>query len=124
MMIFLPTDDPIRKERLVAALCAVPQHILVSTWAGFLAHETEAAAARCRVPLLYIGGVFPADLARFKELCPQLVVGQTVGAGHFQQLEVPEQVNAMIDRFLAVSVASSLVTGRGIILPGRGNELG
>jgi hypothetical protein len=24
----------------------------------------------------------------------------TVGAGHFHQLEVPEQVNAMIERFL------------------------
>jgi pimeloyl-ACP methyl ester carboxylesterase len=27
--------------------------------------------------------------------------GKTVGSGHFCQLEVPEQVNAMIDRFLA-----------------------
>jgi pimeloyl-ACP methyl ester carboxylesterase len=30
------------------------------------------------------------------------VVGRTVGAGHFLQLEVPDQVNAMIERFLAV----------------------
>ena len=28
----------------------------------------------------------------------------TVGAGHFHQLEVPEQVNAMIERFLAVAL--------------------
>jgi pimeloyl-ACP methyl ester carboxylesterase len=27
--------------------------------------------------------------------------GMTFGAGHFHQLEVPEQVNAMIGRFLA-----------------------
>jgi hypothetical protein len=26
----------------------------------------------------------------------------TVGAGHFHQLEVPKQVNAMIERLLAV----------------------
>jgi pimeloyl-ACP methyl ester carboxylesterase len=31
------------------------------------------------------------------------VHGQTVGAGHFIQLEVPEQVNAMIERFLAIT---------------------
>ena len=31
-------------------------------------------------------------------------VGITVGAGHFHQLEVPEQVNAMIERFLAISL--------------------
>jgi hypothetical protein len=33
---------------------------------------------------------------------PELLYGQTVGSGHFCQLEVPEQVNAMIDRFLAI----------------------
>ena len=31
-------------------------------------------------------------------------VGTTVGAGHFQQIEVPDQVNAMIERFLALSL--------------------
>jgi hypothetical protein len=39
-----------------------------------------------------------------RELCPQLIAGQTVGAGHFHQLETPEQVNAMIDRFLTVTL--------------------
>jgi pimeloyl-ACP methyl ester carboxylesterase len=103
-VIFLPTDDPERKARLVTAMSNTPQHILVSTWENFLAHDTEAAAAACQVPLLSIGGVFPADLTRFKELCPQLVIGQTVGVGHFQQLEAPDQVNAMIERFLRVAV--------------------
>jgi hypothetical protein len=32
------------------------------------------------------------------------VTGKTVGSGHFVQLEVPEQVNAMIERFLAVAL--------------------
>jgi hypothetical protein len=34
---------------------------------------------------------------------PQILYGKTVGFGHFCQLEVPEQVNAMIERFLAIS---------------------
>ncbi len=29
--------------------------------------------------------------------------GRTVGSGHFHQLEIPDQINAMIERFLAVS---------------------
>jgi len=31
--------------------------------------------------------------------CPEI----TIGTGHFIQLEVPEQVNAMIERFLATT---------------------
>ena len=41
---------------------------------------------------------------RLSELKPDLEVGITVGAGHFHQLEVPEQVNATIERFLAISL--------------------
>lgn len=103
-IVFVPTDNQERKAQITESMCAMPQHVLVSTWEYFLAHDTEAAARACKVPSLYIGGVFPANLARFKELCPQLVTGQTVGSGHFHQLEAPGQVNAMIERFLAVSL--------------------
>jgi pimeloyl-ACP methyl ester carboxylesterase len=37
-------------------------------------------------------------------MCPQLMVATTLGAGHFSPLEVPDQINAMIARFLAVAV--------------------
>lgn len=43
-----------------------------------------------------------SDVVRLRELNPRAVIGQTVGAGHFHQLEVPAQVDAMIERFLAV----------------------
>jgi pimeloyl-ACP methyl ester carboxylesterase len=33
---------------------------------------------------------------------PEFHFGHVVGSGHFCQLEVPAQVNAMIDRFLAL----------------------
>jgi len=53
---------------------------------------------------LYLAAASPlADLARLRELCPHVMIGQTVGAGHFHQLEVPVQVNAMIDRFLELA---------------------
>jgi hypothetical protein len=32
-----------------------------------------------------------------------MTIGQTVGSGHFNQLEVPGQVNAMIEKFLALN---------------------
>jgi hypothetical protein len=33
-------------------------------------------------------------------MLPNVVNGWTVGTGHFNQLEVPDQVNAMIEAFL------------------------
>jgi pimeloyl-ACP methyl ester carboxylesterase len=44
------------------------------------------------------------DVLRLLEIKPDLEVAITVGAGHFHQLEVPEQVNSMIERFLAISL--------------------
>ena len=32
-----------------------------------------------------------------------ILYGKTVGSGHFCQLEVPEQIGTMVDRFLAVT---------------------
>ena len=56
------------------------------------------------MPALYIqaAGDKP-ELPRFQELCPQVVIGRTVGAGHFNMLEVPDQVNAMLSRFLELN---------------------
>lgn len=105
-MIFLPTDDKARRARLHEGLVATPQHVLASAWENFLAYDPAPAAAKCRVPMLYVGGVMLHDEARMRALCPQLMVGRTVGAGHFHQLEVPEQVNAMIARFLRVAQPS------------------
>ena len=60
--------------------------------------------AKATVPVVSIGSAIPANAsADLRRLCPAITVGQTVGAGHFNQLEVPGQVNAMIERFLAVN---------------------
>jgi hypothetical protein len=44
------------------------------------------------------------DLDRLKKLCPQLAVAKTLLAGHFNTIEVADQVNAMLDRFLAIGL--------------------
>ncbi len=45
-----------------------------------------------------------SDMSRFHEMFPDILYGKTVGSGHFCQLEVPEQVGAMIDRFLTIAL--------------------
>ena len=67
--------------------------------------DAEAAASACAVPALFINAALPRpELARFRELCAHLLTAQTAGAGHFNMLEVPDQVNAMIERFLTISL--------------------
>jgi hypothetical protein len=43
-------------------------------------------------------------MARLHEMFSDILYGKTVGSGHFCQLEVPGQVDAMIERFLAVAL--------------------
>jgi pimeloyl-ACP methyl ester carboxylesterase len=103
--LFLPTDDPHGKERIIEGMTSAPQHVALSAYQA-LADYDAAAAPRVAAPSLYIEANEPsprADVARVRELLPALFFGQTVGSGHFCQLEVPDQVNAMIDRFLAVA---------------------
>ena len=70
----------------------------------FVSFDDEAALRECRVPLLYIDAGTPnADLARAVELCPGLMIARTIGSGHFSPLVVPEQVNAVLERFLRLA---------------------
>lgn len=100
--LFLPGDGDELRTRVLERITATPQFVVVSIWEnGFFNYDTAAAARACRVPALYIGAGSPnIDLDRFGELYPQLMTAKTVGSGHFNQLVVPDQVNAMIERFL------------------------
>ena len=66
-------------------------------------HRARECAQACQVPVLYIEAAHRLeDLDRFAALCPQLVTAKAVGSGHFLSLEVPEQINPMIDRFVSL----------------------
>jgi len=105
---FLPTSDPALKERIVGGMAGAPQQVMVSAMEQIFAFDSEAALAACRVPLLNLSAAVPlVDTARLRKLRPEVVTGQTVGSGHFIQLEVPDQVNAMLARFLETSVRSA-----------------
>ena len=57
--------------------------------------------SRVRCPYLYIDCGQPhLDLDLLRELCPQVVIGKTVGAGHKALQDVPDQINAMLNRFI------------------------
>lgn len=102
---FMDSDDPARKERLVTAALAMPQHVAAAEWDAMWSNDFAGAAAACKVPALYVGSHAPvAEIAKLRAAMPNAIIGQTVGAGHFHQLEVPEQINPMIERFLAITL--------------------
>jgi pimeloyl-ACP methyl ester carboxylesterase len=101
------TNDPDRKERLLKELLSVEQHVIASTLASYSSYDSAAAASVCRVPVLNVSSGIPfSDITRFHELCPQLITEQTVGSGHYHQLEIPKQINSIIDRFIANTLPS------------------
>ena len=105
---FIDTDDPERRASVLEGVAAMPQVVLASAWQSIL--ETDSITAARKVgergtPALYIGAASPlADLVLLRELMPGVIVGQTAGAGHFCQLEVPDQVNAMMERFIKIAL--------------------
>lgn len=100
--LFLPGDDPARRERIVAEMCATPQHVMHSAFARLVDFDDAAAARACRVPVLVIEAGAPfVDRERLLAALPDAVIEATPGVGHFHQLEAPERVNAILERFLA-----------------------
>ena len=94
--------DPQLQARIRRDMAAVPDHVAQSCIAGMGQWDGPAAAGACRVPAVHIAADEPInDAAALRALNPLLRTGQTIGAGHFNHLEVPDQVNAMIERFLS-----------------------
>jgi pimeloyl-ACP methyl ester carboxylesterase len=83
-------------------MCRVPLPIAIAGIHGVNAWNGVTALGLCTVPTLLLRSSLgpDSDPVRLLNIKPDLQVGITVGAGHFHQLEVPEQVNAMIERFL------------------------
>ena len=100
-MLFIDDDDPAVKARITDEMLAAPQAVAAACFDGIAAWDGPAALRAVTCPVLNIGAASPVNDGRvMAELCPTLVNGQTVGAGHFNQLLVPDQVNAMIEQFL------------------------
>lgn len=99
--LFLPTSDRKLVEDVLAVMLATPSHVAASAMRGDLAFDGPAMAAQCTVPALHLAATPPFNPPhRMSEWLPTVVNGWTVGAGHFNQLEVPDQVNVMIEAFL------------------------
>jgi pimeloyl-ACP methyl ester carboxylesterase len=99
----MDAHDEVLARRIADAMCEVPLPIATAVIRGVNEWNGVAAFADCAVPALLIRSWLAPqpDALRLRTVKPDLEVGITVGAGHFHQIEVPEQVNSMIERFLS-----------------------
>ena len=95
---------------IVELMCAVPLPIATEMMRGVAAWNGAGPFALCSVPTLLVRANLDRDdledmeEIRLLTIKPDLEIGVTVAAGHFHQIEVPDQVNAMIERFLATAL--------------------
>ncbi len=98
---FLPGADQALVQEVCDRAAKTGEHVFASEIEGLRAWNGAAVAARCQVPVLHIAAARPTcPPSALRAVLPNVVTGQTVGAGHFNMLEVPDQVNSMIEQFL------------------------
>lgn len=103
----LPASEPFDgRDALLASVAECDPTVFADLIESDLEWDGVAVAAACPsdTPLLALVSDHPyLDLEELQRLCPHAMVGRTVGSHHFHQLVVPDQVIAMIERFLAVA---------------------
>jgi len=111
-VLLVDSDDPERRQRILAGMSSAPQTMMISAFTGLRDFDPTEGGKSLSCPTLYIAADEPSprsDMTRLHELVPHLHYGKVVGSGHFCQLEVPDQINAMIARFLRVCGLEALV---------------
>ena len=114
---YLPTDDPSRLSGMAERLSEVPDHVILNSWRDKKDYDPAPTLRRVQCPYLYIDcGQPDLDFDLLRELCPQVVIGKTVGAGHKALQDVPDQINAMLNRFIqhADGIAAEMIRTGGV----------
>ena len=101
---FLTHDDPDRREMILDTMSSCRKDVFLSGWLQTVIHtNTVGPLASLSAPMLYIAAPTPNGGLEQIRTAANVSVAQTVGSGHFIELECPDQVNAMIARFLYVN---------------------
>jgi pimeloyl-ACP methyl ester carboxylesterase len=98
-----PHPAPALKRRVLEEIGHGPSQLAAQLMRDVMSTDWSEQLSSGSYPLLYVHGVIPADLRRLREVRPDAIVGAVAGGGHYISLEVPDQVNAMIDRFLELA---------------------
>jgi pimeloyl-ACP methyl ester carboxylesterase len=87
--------------KIAAEAARTPQQVIVDELTWIFRSDTIAMASRVKQPVLWtVSSESKATSASIREHLPQARFAQVVAAGHFLHLEVPEQWNPMLQRFV------------------------
>ena len=104
---FGPYDSPDLKARVMEEIGRGPGRLAAPLMRYVLSSDHASLIASSDCPLLYLHARVRTDLARLRELRPDALIAAVAGSGHWMMLEVRDQVNAMLDRFLDIVARSS-----------------
>jgi len=93
--------DAALAERVVGDASKTAEHAAMASLRATLTADVPAIAAQVRQPVLYVGGGHsPRSAADVRAILPQAAFAQAAMCGHFVQLEAPDQLVAMVRRFV------------------------
>lgn len=99
----LPTDTA-DYTQVVEVMASVHPRVAAGGAQAMAQFDGAAVLGRLSAPVLVIhAATAERDLDRLVPDRTLMTLGRTVGAGHFHQFEVPDQLEAMIARWLAVT---------------------
>lgn len=99
----LPTDTA-DYTQVVEVMASVPPRVAAGGAQAMAQFDGAAVLGRLTAPILVIqAATAERDLDRLVTDRTLMTLGRTVGAGHFHQFEVPDQLESMIERWLAVT---------------------
>ncbi len=101
---FRPYSDAALKAWTIARMTATPQHVMEAAFTGLIEAGPSLPSGDLPIPCLFVGAAGRGDASQISARYTNLPVVSVVGAGHFLQMEVPDQFNAMLNRFLEVTV--------------------
>ncbi|MEO0412878.1 MAG: alpha/beta hydrolase [Pseudomonadota bacterium] len=101
---FRRASDPEIVDALVETMQACPGDVVIGAWDGIMDFDGPAALERLVRPTLAIFADKPLnDVRSFAKASKFIETAQTACSGHMQQLEVPDQLEAMIRRFMTLN---------------------
>ena len=96
---FGPKADPALVDSVVASALKTPIEVASAELMGLATTDTAALARQVTAPVLWVTAR-PVDVETLRSMFADVTPGVAVGSGHYLQLEVPGQLNAMIQTFV------------------------